>query len=114
MGGRHLSTSIIWKRATEIGIGIAFTNEITHSGETLNLPTYVIVSIIHPKTNICGQYKENITPRNHELMAHDGYSEDFEKSLQRFDDFLYELQPWARRISQCFFKRVESFEKKVN
>lgn len=79
--GRDPSTSIIWKNASEIGIGVAFTNEVEDiDGEIVKQPMFIIALVINPMTNVIGEYKENIKPRITDLMIKDGYFQKLKDS----------------------------------
>ncbi|XP_050535447.1 uncharacterized protein LOC126902335 isoform X2 [Daktulosphaira vitifoliae] len=76
----RLSTTVIWKSSINIGIGVAKTNEIRES-------LYIIVAVTHPKPRALGKYKENITPRNIEIMEHDGYFKFLQEVKKREKNF---------------------------
>ncbi|XP_050535439.1 uncharacterized protein LOC126902330 [Daktulosphaira vitifoliae] len=111
----QLSTTIIWKSSINIGIGVAKKNETIIDGEKVNGSFYVIVAIIHPKPHVLGKYKENITPRNLDIMKHDGYFEFLQEAKKRDENMIkYDFQSYVKRLTGSSSKRNVSLEKKEN
>ncbi|XP_050535420.1 uncharacterized protein LOC126902327 isoform X1 [Daktulosphaira vitifoliae] len=111
----RLSSTIIWKSSINIGIGVAKTNEIVINGEKVYGSFYVLIGIIHPKPHVLGKYKENITPRNLDIMKHDGYFEFLQEAKKRDKNIVkYELQSYAKKLMGSSSKRNISLEKKEN
>ncbi|XP_050535455.1 uncharacterized protein LOC126902336 [Daktulosphaira vitifoliae] len=97
---RRSSMCMIWKSATNIGIGVAKTYQIQGT-------FYIIVAAIYPKSNELGKYKENITPRNLEAMTHYGYFENLQKEKERNKSFIrIEVEPWVQNIIDRLKKNV--------
>ncbi|XP_050535436.1 uncharacterized protein LOC126902327 isoform X16 [Daktulosphaira vitifoliae] len=75
----------------------------------------MIKRIIHPKPHVLGKYKENITPRNLDIMKHDGYFEFLQEAKKRDKNIVkYELQSYAKKLMGSSSKRNISLEKKEN
>lgn len=74
-GQRNHATSLIWKSATEIGVGIARTNFIESDCKVFRQDYLVAVNVINPITNR-DRFIDNIMPRNIALM--DEYFEKLE------------------------------------
>ncbi|XP_050535435.1 uncharacterized protein LOC126902327 isoform X15 [Daktulosphaira vitifoliae] len=111
----RISTSIIWKSSINVGIGVAKTNETIIDGEKVNGQFYVIVAIIHPKPHVLGKYKENITPRNLEIMKHDGYFDFLKEEKKRDENMIkYDFQSYVKKLMGSSSKRNISLEKKAN
>ncbi|XP_050535444.1 uncharacterized protein LOC126902333 [Daktulosphaira vitifoliae] len=108
-------TTMIWKNAINIGIGVAKKNEIIIDGEKVDGKFYVIVAVIHPMPCILGKYKENITPRNLEIMIHDGYFEFLQETKKRDQNVIkYELESYVRKLMRSSSKKNLIIEKKEN
>ncbi|XP_050536304.1 uncharacterized protein LOC126902748 [Daktulosphaira vitifoliae] len=113
--GRDKSISMIWKSAINIGIGVAKTNEIIYNKNKHHGLYYIIVAVIYPEPRELGKYKENITPRNLELMIHDGYFQYLQKEKKRNNRFIaYEMDPWLRNLMGSVLENDVSIEKKEN
>ncbi|XP_050536302.1 uncharacterized protein LOC126902745 [Daktulosphaira vitifoliae] len=111
--GRHDATALIWKSATEIGIGISCTRKFKNDNIIFNEPLVIIVVLISPDINIIGEYKENIQPRNIELMVQDGY---FSKkkgllSLENIFGFTIDFKPFIDNLFWFFNKKNKDEEK---
>ncbi|XP_050535440.1 uncharacterized protein LOC126902331 [Daktulosphaira vitifoliae] len=107
------ATSIIWKRSINIGIGVARTNEVAIKDKMVDGPFYVIVAMIHPKPHVLGKYKENITPRNLDIMKHDGYFDFLKEEKKRDKNVIkYKLQSYVKKLTGSSSKRNVSLEKK--
>ncbi|XP_050536303.1 uncharacterized protein LOC126902747 [Daktulosphaira vitifoliae] len=113
--GRDKSIRMIWKSAINIGIGVAKTNEIIYKKNKQHGTFYIIVAAIYPRPRTLGKYKENITPRNLELMIHDGYFQFLQKEKERDKSFIrYKMDPWLRNLMERVLEKDVSIEKKDN
>ncbi|XP_050535445.1 uncharacterized protein LOC126902334 [Daktulosphaira vitifoliae] len=111
----RLSTCIIWKSSINIGIGVVKTNEIVINDIVMRGSQYIIVAVTHPRPRELGKYKENITPRNLEIMKHDGYFEYLQKEKDRNKNIIkYELKSSFQKLMRYFFRKNVSIEKKEN
>ncbi|XP_050535424.1 uncharacterized protein LOC126902327 isoform X7 [Daktulosphaira vitifoliae] len=111
----RLSTTIIWKSSINIGIGVAKKSETINNRGKVDGNFYVIVAIIHPNSHVLGKYKEKITPRNLEIMKHDGYFEFLQEAKKRDENMIkYDFLSYVKKLTGSSSKRNVSLEKKEN